>query len=547
MPAIGRLLLALLTSSPWLLTAQSRTAPAGDRPVLRRPGPSILPGGRIIAPAGEETAIGSGAFGLAVSSSGKTVVTANSGPGHPSFTVLERNRENRWEVRQVVTPSSDGLERYNSTGWRGVSVGVALAGDRSVYLSEGNSGRISVFDSNDERRRSIDLNQGGFSDSFAGGLAFDSERGILYAADQANFRVAVLDVRSHQVLTSVPAGRLPFALALSPDRHKLYVTNLGMLQYRVIPGADPARPRETGLPFPAFGFPSAEALAGVERLVAGKPVAIPGLGDPNVRESNSLCVIDVADPRSAKVEAFVRTGLPLGGNVFGGSGPAGVAAADDRVFVANSNQDSITVVDAHTNRVIGEIPLRIDGLETLRGVLPIGLALHQPSGWLLVAEAGINAVAVVDPQAGRVLGHVPAGWFPTRVAVDGDSIFVANARGHGVGPNAPVSASLAGGLAQVQLYRGTLSLMHLPSREELARSTARVMELNGLQPRTAGTPASPFPRPSATSCSSSRKAAATTKCWAISRAPPTAPSWDRPPWPTSEAAVTWTAGAGASV
>ena len=39
---------------------------------------------------------------------------------------------------------------------------------------------------------------------------------------------------------------------------------------------------------------------------------VPGLGDPNVREANSLAVVDLADPAAPKVEAFIHTGLPFG-------------------------------------------------------------------------------------------------------------------------------------------------------------------------------------------------------------------------------------------
>ena len=159
-------------------------------------------------------------------------------------------------------------------------MGLALSGEHAVFASEGNSGRISLFDWSSHRRRAIDLNQGGFDDSYTGDLALDAERNVLYAVDQANFRVAVIDARSRQVLASVRVGRLPFALALSPDRRKLYVTNVGMFEYRAIPGADPQQARATGLPFPAFGFPSAEAAAGVERQTARGPVMVPGLGDP---------------------------------------------------------------------------------------------------------------------------------------------------------------------------------------------------------------------------------------------------------------------------
>jgi YVTN family beta-propeller protein len=94
------------------------------------------------------------------------------------------------------------------------------------------------------------------------------------------------------------------------------------------------------------------------------------------------------------------------------------------------------VIDAKTNQPITDVPIRIPGLETLRGVLPIGLAFHQPTGWLLVAEAGSNAVGVIDTKNLKLIGHLPVGWFPTRVLIDGDQVYVSNARGHGAGPNA---------------------------------------------------------------------------------------------------------------
>ena len=456
------------------LAAHSYTAPAGIRPPIRKGGASILPGGRVIAPAGEEYAIGPGAFGLAVSPSGKSIATANGGPWVYSLSILDRLRTGKFEDRQIVAAGPAG-----GSDWKSVSSGIAFAGERGVYLSEGNSGRVSFFDSSDERRRTYALNQNGFHDSFSGDLAFDAERGLLYIADQANYRVAIFDIKSRLIVASVPTGRLPFALALSPDRRKLYVVNAGTFEYRAIPGADPER--SIGITFPAFGFPTAESAAGAERTLEGHPVQVPGLGDPNDRAANSLCVVDVSIPAQAKVETMVRTGTPVGEKSIGGSGPSAVIATADHVFVSNSNQDSITVVDAHTNAVEVEIPIRIPGLEALRGVLPIGMAWHAGTGWLLVAEAGINALGVIDVGARRVLGHIPVGWFPTRVALAGDSVVVANAKGHGVGPN--VSAWSTGGLAaNTQLYQGTLSVFPLPAASELAAHTALVMQGNGFTP-----------------------------------------------------------------
>jgi len=463
------------------ISAQSYTAPAGDRPALRRSGPSILPGGRIVAPLGEEYSTGPGTFGIAVSASGRTVVTADGGPFRYSFTVLERaSREARWQVRQVAAGSLEAFEQSAPAGWHSVSLGVALAADRGIYLAEGESGRVILFDSFAERRRVFDLNQAGFTDSFTGDLALDAVRGILYVADQANFRIAAIDLRSRQVVGSVRVGRLPFAIALAPDARKLYVTNCGMFEYRALAGVP-----EAGLSFPPFGFPSPEAVSGV---VQGG-IAVPGLGEANAREADSVAVVDVTNPAALKVEAFVRTGLDFGGAVRGGSGPAGILAAAGHVFVANANDDSVSILDPATNRVEAEIPIRIPGLDGLRGVIPIGLAYHEASGWLLVAEAGINAVGVIDVRERRVIGHLPAAWFPTRVALDGDTVFVANARGHGVGPNAP--GIVAGGMLPSWLYRGTISVFPLPAREELKAHTDAVLEMDGFQPRPQAVPALP--------------------------------------------------------
>jgi YVTN family beta-propeller protein len=483
-PATRRHALALLTFSA-TLAAQSFSAPAGIRPALRKPASSILPGGRIIAPLGEQYATGAGPFGLLVGPSARTVVTSNGGPGPNSLTIFDHQRSGRWTSQTVMARSTEGQEAFGSD-WRGLFMGLAYVNDHSVWASEGNSGQVSLFDWTAARRRSIDLNQGEFKDSYSGDLALDAERNILYVVDEANFRVAVVDLRTRAIVASVRVGRLPFALALSPDRKRLYVTNVGMFEYKLIPGADPAHADTTGLPFPAFGFPSAEAREGVERQTAKGPVRVPGLGDPNVRESNSLCVVNVADPAAAKVEAFIRTGVPFGRDSDSGSSPSGVVATDGRIFVSNAGNDSITVIDAKSNTVTGEIPLRIPGFDALRGVLPIGLAYHEKSGWLLVAESGINAVGVIDVKQGKVLGHLPAGWFPTRVALDGDTVFVANAKGNGTGPNGVASTSGAVYISRVR--QGSLSIYPLPAAADLAQDTAFVMEANGFTPRPAPVP-----------------------------------------------------------
>ena len=106
-------------------------------------------------------------------------------------------------------------------------------------------------------------------------------------------------------------------------------------------------------------------------------------------------------------------------------------------------------------------------------MLPIGLAF-APSGRLLVAEAGINAIGVIDVESGKVLGHLPTAWFPARLALNGDTVFVANAKGFGTGPNAGLAESF-----QADLRRGAITTFQLPALADIDAHTRRVMANNG--------------------------------------------------------------------
>ena len=453
--------------------------PAGTRPTQRTEEGkgTILPGGRLLSPYGDQYTTGPGPFGLAISPNGGRIVTANGGPDRFSLSILEKNGES-WQIRTIrIGGKGEGVDPDDD--WKSTFMGLAFDGERVLYASEGESGQVRSIDpASGKRLARFDLNGNGFADSYSGDLAFDRDRGVLYIVDQANFRVVAFDARKQRLLGSVRVGRLPFAIALSPDARRAYVTNVGMFAYKVIPGADAKNARETGLPFPAFGFPSKQALDGAMRRTGRGPVAVPGLGDPNAPESNSLCVLDVADPAVPRVVKFIRTGLPFGRASLGGSSPAGVLAANDRVYVSNSTNDSISVVDAGTLAVTKEIELRVPGLERFRGVLPIGLAYHPARKQLLVAEAGINAIGVIDAQSTTVIGHVPAGWFPTRVAIDGDMVLVTNAKGHGVGPNATPDGPLPHSF-QAERRRGSLSRYSLPAPNDAANLSATVIANGG--------------------------------------------------------------------
>ncbi len=393
--------------------AQMYLPPAGVRPPSISAGAAILPGGRIVVPAGAQYPTGAGPLGLAVSPSGKTVVTGSTAGA--SLTVIEKGTA--WEIHNI-----DLGREPEAGGGVGISTGVAFSGEHAAFVSEGNSGRVALIDlESGDQRRTIDLNQGGLAGSSPADLALDQARDVLYVADVANGRVAIADTRSRRIIGSVQTGFVPRALALSEDRRELYAAGPG-----------------------------------------------------------SIAVIDVSEPASAKVQAVI----PIGQDDL-----TSILVAGGHTYAADAASDSIIVIDTRARRVESQIPIRIPGWEQLRGILPSGLAFHPKSGWLLVAESGINAVGVIDTAAGKVLGHIPAGWYPTRVAIDHDTVYVANLRGEGAG-------SIGRGLGERQRdFRegrgGSVSIYALPSASELAGDTQSVLRYGGLEPRPREAPALP--------------------------------------------------------
>jgi len=145
--------------------AADYSAPAGTKPAIARHGlPSILPGGRVIVPAGRQFVTGPGPYGLAISPDHTTLVSVNSGPERFSVTVIELDKKavvTRNFVASIKRPT--GTDREEQEQWRSVFMGVAFSGNRAVYVSEGNSGRVRLMDlSTGDRRKLFDLNQNGF-------------------------------------------------------------------------------------------------------------------------------------------------------------------------------------------------------------------------------------------------------------------------------------------------------------------------------------------------------------------------------------------------
>ena len=461
------------------------TAPAGDQyTLINRESVTVIPNGRLLMPTGKQITVAPHPFGLTLSPNGLTIITANSGTGPFSISIIkEYNSENPLvkQIPETVNPEEGLLEA--------VFMGLAISPDgKKVYVAGGQQNKIYVFDLDTNKKvAEISCNKSfddsDYSDGYIGDMILNKEGTLLYAVDQIGFRMMVIDTKSNTVISNVKTGRYPFGIALSPDENTVYVANVGMFEYSYIKSLDKKRLKETAPRFPVYAFGSKEMKEGIKN----DSVEAAALGDPNAPESFSVWAVDVSKPKP-DVFAKIKTGVLVGEEVegipaVGGSSPNSMVATDNFVYVSNGNNDNISVIDVKQNKVVGSIELTLDArLGNLKGVIPFGLALSPDQKRLFVAEAGINAVAVVDVAMQKVLGHIPVGWFPSKLKVtpDGKQLIVANAKGFGSGPNGGKNFTAEQRSSDYigELMLGTVSVVDVPTDEELNALTEKVIANN---------------------------------------------------------------------
>ncbi len=449
-------------------------------------GVSVIPNGRLLTPRGQQILIEPHPYGLALSPDGETVVTVNSGTGPFSFSIVRNPLDTSPRVQRIP----EGVQTDEGV-LNACFMGLAIVGNGSkqlLYASGGDDGTVMIWDLQTRTRlHTIDLNTSfrgrTWTDSYSGDLLLTPDGSRVYVVDQMNFRVVGIDTSTREIVDVIPVGRYPFGICCTPDGNKLYVANIGLFEYSAVEGFDPKRFNETTLKFPAFAYMSDEMIQGT--VIDG--ITVPGLGHPNVPESVSVFAIDLGRKDHGKVVAKMKTGILVGQRVegipaVGGSSPNSVVTDGKHVYVSNGTNDSISVIDTATDSVVDEIRLRMLGpLNRLRGMIPFGLALAPQSERLYVCEAGINAVGVIDTRTNAVLGHIPVGWFPSKLALsrDGTRLIVANAKGFGAGPNGGPNVDIGErGYNIGRLMRGSISVLPIPNDSELDTETAQVIANN---------------------------------------------------------------------
>ena len=144
-----------------------------------------------------------------------------------------------------------------------------------------------------------------------------------------------------------------------------------------------------------------------------------------------------------------------------------------RLFVANANRNTVSVLDPATGRAVETLSAAMTP-DAPAGNTPDSLALSPDERLLFIANANVNNIAVFDvsePGRSRSLGFIPAGWYPTsvRVTPDGRRLLIANGKGGSSFPNPKGPQPVAGHTTAEYiggLMKGSLGIVDLPRDRE---------------------------------------------------------------------------------
>ncbi|HET6964837.1 MAG TPA: bifunctional YncE family protein/alkaline phosphatase family protein, partial [Acidimicrobiales bacterium] len=278
------------------------------------------------------------------------------------------------------------------------------------------------------------------SSALPSGMALSPDGSRLYVAFNGLNTLGVLDTSSNAVLTQIPVGNAPRQVVLIGT--DAYVSNEG------------GRPATRG---------------DVTNLTDNTPV----VADPSTGAANTGTV-SVVDVKTGRTLSSIPVGLQ----------PTAEYLGPDRttLFVANSNDDSISLIDTTADRVVQTVNVNpLPGSAV--GSYPTGITMSDPST-VLVSIGRDNAVAEYHysgPQSPlQYTGLIPTDWYPAAVQYDKTLGKVVVTNDKGIGTRAPYAAAGNGTTTndatahQTYLDTGTVTVFSPRTADQLKADTHQV-------------------------------------------------------------------------
>jgi YVTN family beta-propeller protein len=300
--------------------------------------------------------------------------------------------------------------------------------------------------------------------SYPMGIAVSSDAKTAYVVLDNNDTLTKIDLTASKPVegTEIRVGNVPNSVVISPDGKTAYVSN----EAGRIATANDFMEYSNGTP-----------------VVAEYPTGSLAKG--------TISVVDLG--------SFTVTG-----SIDVGHHPTGMALWGKNLLVANTYDDTISLIDTASNTEVGKIslglPIGVPGDDkSAYGAGPNSIAVDAKNNVAYVALYNANAIAVVDLSnlwgPNPVSGMIPVGYAPASVVLDAANkqLLVANDKGWGTtgNPNpfdgtvsgAPLTANSTAtefGATGLNTHQdlGMVSIVPIPNRSELATMTHHVFENN---------------------------------------------------------------------
>ncbi|WP_406423831.1 phosphoesterase [Streptomyces sp. NBC_00873] len=235
---------------------------------------------------------------------------------------------------------------------------------------------------------SIKIPADGSKHALVGAAVFSADGSTVYSAVNGQNRVVAIDGATGTIKQSWTVGNAPRGIAMVGN--KLYVSNEG------------GRPAKAG-----------------DTTINSYGTQVPADPDTGATTTGTVSVINLADPSAAV------------GSIDVGLHPTAVYAKNGAVFVTNTADNDVSVINTANDKVVQTIATR-PWPEASVGYEPNAVTLTD-DGHLLVTLGRANAVAVyryTSPQepAGYV-GLLPTDYFPAEITTVGKNVVVSNTRG----------------------------------------------------------------------------------------------------------------------
>ena len=268
----------------------------------------------------------------------------------------------------------------------------------------------------------------------AAGLAVaDGSLGLV--ALNANNTVGVINLFNSTLVSQIPVGNAPNSIVVKGNF--AYVSNEG------------------GRPATNSDFTN---LSDGTPIVVDKSDAFATTG-----------TVSVIDLRTGAVASTIEVGLH----------PAGMAISGSMLYVANSYSDTISVIDTGLKQVIRTINVGVPIKGGAFGAGANGIAIAGSMAYVTLGQS--NAIAVLDltnDSSNAVLGYIPTAYFPTSIAYDKATNQLVVCDDKGIGAQGSIGTAHGVSAFNTHQETGTVNLIPLPTRSQLATMTAQVISNN---------------------------------------------------------------------